>query len=134
MNKKLTEQMEWVDSLRSRKPHFFNRVKLGYEWNRINQAHYDPNDPPPRDVMGYRFNIFYPNLSDKQVVPTYKITLCENPEHCVIRFTAGIPYEDIQFKIVNKKWDMADRKTFKCVFDRGILHLYFDFERYDFKR
>ena len=123
-----------INTLNPRKPHFFNRVKLGYEWNKINQLHYNLEKPPPRQVMGYRFNIFYPNLYKKDFIPSYKLIPLKNPEECIIEFCAGIPYENLRFRIVNKKWNMADRKNFKCIFEDGILHLFFDFETNVFKR
>lgn len=32
----------------------------GYQWNKYNSTHYDYDNPPPKVVMGYKFNIFYP--------------------------------------------------------------------------
>mgnify|MGYP001057617689 CR=1 FL=1 len=46
------------------KPRYFNRVKTGFEWNKYNQTHYDKENPPPKTVQGYKFNIFYPDLID----------------------------------------------------------------------
>ena len=37
----------------------------GYEWNKYNQTHYDSDNPPPKVVQGYKFNLFYPDLIDK---------------------------------------------------------------------
>lgn len=50
----------WADKYRPRKPRFFNRVHTGFEWNKYNQTHYDFDNPPPKIVQGYKFNIFYP--------------------------------------------------------------------------
>ena len=58
----------WHEKYRPRKPKYFNRVHTGYEWNKYNQTHYDHDNPPPKVVQGYKFNIFYPDLIDKQVV------------------------------------------------------------------
>lgn len=55
-----------------RKPKYFNRIHTGYEWNKYNQTHYDTENPPPKVVQGYKFNIFYPDLLDKSVAPTYR--------------------------------------------------------------
>lgn len=55
-----------------RKPRYFNRVHTGYEWNKYNQTHYDTENPPPKVVQGYKFNIFYPDLIDRSVAPTYR--------------------------------------------------------------
>ncbi len=108
-------------------------MKTGYDWNKYNQTHYDHDNPPPKSVQGYKFNIFYPDLIDKSVTPKYVavdrlvvvasvgvVTLevprryylepADVPEFVIIRFHAGPPYEDIAFKIVNK-----------CVRQRGCV-------------
>lgn len=177
----------WHEKYRPRKPKYFNRVHTGYEWNKYNQTHYDHDNPPPKVVQGYKFNIFYPDLIDKQVVRSrrrhgrradmrvmcwhlfvtvvdcllpgpsenartsapWSIAKCgaslrkagvgshatsgvglgldlglgagcglQAPEYmlerdpnadehgstCLLRFTAGPPYEDVYFKILNKEW------------------------------
>ncbi|MCO5614795.1 hypothetical protein L7F22_069079 [Adiantum nelumboides] len=67
------ETYDWEDKFRPRKPRYFNRVHTGYEWNKYNQTHYDTDNPPPKVVQGYKFNIFYPDLIDKSKPPTYRI-------------------------------------------------------------
>ena len=62
----------WHEKYRPRKPKYFNRVHTGYEWNKYNQTHYDHDNPPPKVVQGYKFNIFYPDLIDKQVVRSHR--------------------------------------------------------------
>ncbi|KAI3968580.1 hypothetical protein MKW92_033110 [Papaver armeniacum] len=126
----------WHDKYRPRKPKYFNCIHTGYEWNKYNQTHYDHDNPPPKTVQGYKFNIFYPDLVDKSKAPTYTIEEVEgsNGETCLIRFHAGPPYEDIAFKIVNKEWEYSHKKGFKCTFDRGILHVYVNFKRYRYRR
>ncbi|XP_048131687.1 cactin-like [Rhodamnia argentea] len=85
----------WHDKYRPRKPKYFNRVHTGYEWNKYNQTHYDHDNPPPKMVQGYKFNIFYPDLVDKAKAPTYAIGKDGNStETCIIRFHTGPPYED----------------------------------------
>lgn len=122
----------WADKYRPRKPRYFNRVQMGYEWNKYNQTHYDHDNPPPKVVQGYRFNIFYPELIDKTKAPTYKIireggrrrgeTSAPAGENdtCLIRFIAGPPYEDIAFRIVDREWDYSAKKErgFKSSFDK----------------
>lgn len=49
------------------------RVHTGFEWNKYNQTHYDMDNPPPKIVQGYKFNIFYPDLIDKNSTPEYHI-------------------------------------------------------------
>ncbi|KAI6117625.1 mid region of cactin-domain-containing protein [Pisolithus croceorrhizus] len=102
----------WEDKWRPRKPRYFNRVHTGYEWNKYNQTHYDLDNPPPKVVQGYKFNIFYPDLIDKSKAPT-----------------AGPPYEDIAFRIVNREWEFSHKRGFRSSFDRGCLSLWFNFRR-----
>lgn len=127
----------WHEKYRPRKPKYFNRVHTGYDWNKYNKTHYDGDNPPPKVVQGYKFNIFYPDLIDPGKAPTYKIERdpsSEDGSTCIIRFSAGPPYEDIAFRIVNKDWATDPKRGFKCVFDRGILHLYFNFRRQFYRR
>ncbi|KAL1836802.1 hypothetical protein VTJ49DRAFT_4630 [Mycothermus thermophilus] len=138
----------WADKYRPRKPRYFNRVLMGYEWNKYNQTHYDHDNPPPKVVQGYRFNIFYPDLIDKTKAPTYKI-IRENgrrkgestapagkEDTCLIRFIAGPPYEDIAFRIVDREWDYSAKRErgFKSTFDKGILQLHFQFKKIFYRK
>lgn len=122
------------DSGRTRKPRYFNRVHTGYDWTKYNRTHYDQNNPPPKTVQGYKFNIFYSDLAEKSVTPSFSISKTDNPDVCIIRFTAGPPYEDIAFKIINRPWEQSHRKGFKCDFERGVLRLWFTFQRYRYRR
>lgn len=126
----------WHDKYRPRKPKYFNRVHTGYEWNKYNQTHYDHDNPPPKMVQGYKFNIFYPDLIERNVSPSY--LLLPDPsgakDTCLIRFRAGPPYEDIAFKIVNREWENSHKRGFRCRFERGILQVYFNFKRYRYRR
>ncbi|CAG8450899.1 1417_t:CDS:10 [Scutellospora calospora] len=125
----------WQDKYRPRKPRYFNRVHTGYEWNKYNQTHYDSDNPPPKVVQGYKFNIFYPDLIDKTKAPTYKIEREPgNSDTVLIRFVAGPPYEDIAFRIVNREWEYSHKKGFKSSFDRGVLQLHFHFKRHYYRR
>ncbi|KAI9847738.1 MAG: hypothetical protein M1837_001986 [Sclerophora amabilis] len=123
---------QWASKHRPRKPRYFNRVQMGYEWNKYNQTHYDHDNPPPKVVQGYKFNIFYPDLIEKTKAPTYRIER-ENgrkrgqsfapageEDTCLIRFIAGPPYEDIAFRIVDKEWDYSAKRErgFKSSFDK----------------
>jgi hypothetical protein len=118
-----------------RKPKFFNRVVMGYEWNQYNKTHYDENNPPPKVVQGYKFNIFYPNLVDITKAPTYKVernrtkhkyvgggggTSAGEDETCIVRFTAGPPYLDVAFRVIDRDWDYSSRfnRGFKSSFDK----------------
>ncbi|KAI8985131.1 mid region of cactin-domain-containing protein [Pilobolus umbonatus] len=125
----------WQDKYRPRKPKYFNRVHTGYEWNKYNQTHYDHDNPPPKVVQGYKFNIFYPDLIDKSKAPTYYIDRDpESPDTVLIRFHAGPPYEDIAFRIVNREWEYSHKKGFRCSFDRGVLSLWFHFKRQFYRK
>lgn len=52
----------WSDKYRPRKPRYFNRIHTGFDWNKYNQTHYDIDNPPPKIVQGYRFNVIYKNF------------------------------------------------------------------------
>lgn len=130
------QTFEWSSQYRPRKPRYFNRVKTGFDWNKYNQTHYDHENPPPKVVQGYKFNIFYPDLIEKHVTPKFFIERMSdnNPHFCIIRFHAGPPYEDVAFQIVNREWEHGQKRGFKSVFERGILHLYFNFKRHRYRR
>ncbi|KAF9076467.1 mid region of cactin-domain-containing protein [Rhodocollybia butyracea] len=120
----------WEDKYRPRKPRYFNRVHTGYEWNKYNQTHYDTDNPPPKVVQGYKFNVFYPDLIDKSKAPTYKIIKEPgNDDTVLLLFSAGPPYEDIAFRIVNREWEFSHKRGFRSSFDRGCLSLWFNFRR-----
>jgi len=125
----------WTDKYQPRKPRYFNRVHTGFEWNKYNQTHYDIDNPPPKVVQGYKFNIFYPDLIDKSRAPTFSITPCkDDKDFCIIRFTAGPPYEDIAFRIVNREWNNSHKSGYKCQFINNVLQLWFQFKRYRYRR
>ena len=122
-----------MDKFRPRKPRFFNKVRTGYDWNTYNKAHYNFENPPPKVVQGYKFNIFYPDLIDRTKTPSYTVEPADSPEFCILRFHGGPPYEDIAFKIVAKEWAVGRKTGFRSSFDRGILQLHFNFKRINYK-
>ncbi|XP_011307236.1 cactin [Fopius arisanus] len=125
----------WSDKYRPRKPRYFNRVHTGFEWNKYNQTHYDMDNPPPKIVQGYKFNIFYPDLIDKSTTPEYYLTPCsDNKDFAILRFHAGPPYEDIAFKIVSREWEYSYKRGFRCQFHNNIFQLWFHFKRYRYRR
>ncbi|CAH1797477.1 unnamed protein product, partial [Owenia fusiformis] len=125
----------WSDRYRPRKPRFFNRVHTGFEWNKYNQTHYDIDNPPPKIVQGYKFNIFYPDLIDKTKTPEYTLTPDPaNKDFGVLRFRAGPPYEDIGFKVVNREWEYSYKRGFRCQFQNNIFQLWYHFKRYRYRR
>ncbi|TQV96343.1 cactin [Cordyceps javanica] len=139
---------QWAGEHRVRKPRYFNRVQMGYEWNKYNQTHYDHDNPPPKVVQGYKFNIFYPELVDKTKAPTFKIirehgrrrgesfAAAGEEDTCLIRFIAGPPYEDIAFRIVDREWDYSAKRDrgFRSSFDKGILQLHFQFKKIFYRK
>uniref|UniRef100_A0A1I8F574 Splicing factor Cactin n=1 Tax=Macrostomum lignano TaxID=282301 RepID=A0A1I8F574_9PLAT len=107
----------WSDRLKPKKPRYFNRVNTGYNWGAYNRTHFDSDNPPPKIVQGYKFNIFYPDLLDKSKAPSYSTEPCkDDPQFAILRFTAGPPYEDVAFKIVRNEWDTSFRHGFRCQF------------------
>lgn len=127
----------WSDKYRPRKPRFFNRVHTGFVWNKYNQTHYDLDNPPPKIVQGYKFNVFYADLIDKTKTPSYTLTPCDGPtekDFAILRFTAGPPYEDIAFKIVNREWEYSYKHGFRCQFQNNIFQLWFHFKRFRYRR
>jgi Conserved mid region of cactin/Cactus-binding C-terminus of cactin protein len=138
----------WSGKYRPRKPKYFNRVQMGYEWNKYNQTHYDHDNPPPKVVQGYKFHVFYPELIDITKAPTYKIireggrkkgqTMAPAGEEdtCIIRFTSGPPYEDVAFRIVDRDWDYSAKadRGFKSTFEKGVLSLHFSFKKVYYRK
>lgn len=113
------------------KPKYFNKVRIGFIWSRYNQAHYDEDNPPPKSVQGYEFNIFYPQLTT-QKTPTFRLEKDKsstNDDTAIIRFIAGKPYQDLAFKVENKEWDKDFFHGFKSFFENGILQLHFNFKK-----
>ena len=109
-------------------------MKTGYDWNKYNSSHYDFDNPPPKTVQGYKFNVFYPDLLDRTHTPRFFLEPADSDEFAIIRFHAGPPYEDVAFKIVNREWEQAKKHGFRCSFDRGILQLWFNFKRARYRR
>ncbi|KAL7572095.1 hypothetical protein ACA910_001735 [Epithemia clementina (nom. ined.)] len=129
-----SKSYSWADKYRPRKPRYFNRVKTGYDWNKYNKTHYDRDNPPPKTVQGYKFNIFYPDLIDPSKTPQYELLKADSDDFCIIRFSAGPPYEDVAFKIINREWNKSRKHGFKSTFERGILSLYFNFKTSWYRR
>jgi len=125
----------WRDKYKPRKPRFFNRVHTGFEWNKYNQTHYDSDNPPPKIVQGYKFNIFYPDLIDRSQTPDFELTPIPNePGFAILRFMAGAPYDDLAFKVVDRPWEYAHRRGFRSQFQHKILQVWFHFRRERYRR
>ncbi|KAL7549680.1 hypothetical protein ACHAWF_012942 [Thalassiosira exigua] len=130
----LRDAYAWQDRYRPRKPRYFNRVKTGYDWNAYNKTHYDHDNPPPKIVQGYKFNVFYPDLIDHSVTPRYALERADTDDFCILRFSAGPPYEDVAFKIINRQWNKSRKRGFRCTFERGVLSLYVNFASHWYRR
>jgi len=103
--------------------------------------------PLQLSLTSHQFNIFYPDLIDKTKAPTYKIVRDPNDtDTCLLYFSAGPPYEDIAFRIVDREWEYSHKRRdfsyilydivltwvnrgFRSSFDRGCLSLWFNFRR-----
>jgi len=125
----------WREKHKPRKPRYFNRVHTGFEWNRYNQTHYDGDNPPPKIVQGYKFNLFYPDLIHPDETPSFTVTPVPGEEgFAILKFSAGPPYEDIAFKIVDRKWEYGHRGGFRSEFRNNVLQVWFHFQRERYRR
>ena len=131
-----------VDEHRSRRPRYSNMVVTGYEWNEYNRAHYTKDRPPPRQVRGYRFSVFYPDLAPG-MRPTWRLE--EDPDQAqpgqgpptaCLRFVAppGSPYVDLVFRIANSEWNRKRKHGYRDRFADGVLRLNFNFVRLRYTR
>ncbi|KAL6652248.1 hypothetical protein ACP70R_011173 [Stipagrostis hirtigluma subsp. patula] len=116
------------------KPRYVARVRTGYEWSKYNRVHYDHDHPPPKIVKGYKFVLYYPDLAGAKPPQLAVEEDGESGETCIVRFHAGWPYEDVAFRIANREWERSRKTGFRCTFERGILHLNFNFKRFFYKR
>lgn len=123
--------LPWSTLHTPRTPRYFNRARTSYEWNKYNQTHYDTENPPPKTLQGFRFNIFYPDLTDPNRLPTYNIEEDPNGDGTtkLIWFRAGAPYTDLVFRIPDMEWESAAKHGFRCTFDRRALRLHFWFKK-----
>ncbi len=79
--------------------------------------------------------VFYPDLIDKTKAPSYRLQkIPDDPDTVLLVFTAGPPYEDLAFRIVNKQWEYGHKRGFRNSFDRGVLQLYFNFARLRYRK
>ena len=48
--------------------------------------HYDHDNPPPKIVQGYKFNVFYPDLIDPSKTPEFEMNaLPDNPDYAILK-------------------------------------------------
>eukprot|EP00173_Palmaria_palmata_P002481 Plantae.Rhodophyta-Palmaria_palmata.ctg26089.p1 GENE.Plantae.Rhodophyta-Palmaria_palmata.ctg26089~~Plantae.Rhodophyta-Palmaria_palmata.ctg26089.p1 ORF type:complete len:245 (+),score=41.08 Plantae.Rhodophyta-Palmaria_palmata.ctg26089:90-737(+) len=128
------QKYSWSDKFRPRKPKYFNRVHSGYHWNSYNRTHYDHDNPPPKIIQGYKFNIFLPDLIDKSKPPTYVTMPADTPDTCLLVFKCGAPYEDIAFKIVNSEWCTGRKSGFRSKWHNNVLSLHFNLKFYRYRK
>ncbi|KAK2967179.1 hypothetical protein RJ640_005223 [Escallonia rubra] len=97
-----TKFISSVAEVELEKPRYFRRVHTGYEWNE-----YDHQSPPPKQVRGYKFDVYYPGIvgtGTKKATPTYKIEKDgESHGRCIIRFSAGKQYQELAIRIINEE-------------------------------
>ncbi|KAK3023905.1 hypothetical protein RJ639_044527 [Escallonia herrerae] len=57
----------------------------------------------PKQVTSYRFDVFYPDILDTTKLRSYNLDQLENEGAsgltCIIKFSAGPPYDDLVFRI-----------------------------------
>ena len=127
------ELAAFADRYRPRKPRYVARVRTGYHWNSHNKAYYDRDNPPPKMVQGYKFNVFYPDLLDPSRPPTFSIEPADSASFCVLRIHGGPPYEDVAFKVINREWLTGKRSGYISSFDRGVFKLFFNLKTHFYR-
>ncbi|KAJ4836326.1 hypothetical protein Tsubulata_019682 [Turnera subulata] len=110
----------WHDKYRPRKPKYFNRVHTGYEWNTI------------RPITIKTILLLRLCKDINSIFSTQTLLTRQKLQHILLRGTGAM--EGLAFRIVNKEWEYSHKKGFKCTFERGILHVYFNFKRYRYRR
>jgi hypothetical protein len=116
------------------RPRYNLKVEMGYEWNKYYQKYYTYENPPPKTIQGYKFQIYLNDLEDKSMTPYYKIEKSNIENTCLLIIKSGKPYKDLMFKIINKEWDMNERSGYRNYYDKGVYYLGFNFKRYRYKR
>lgn len=117
------------------KPELKFFVRTGYKWNGYNRIHYSYEQPPPKRVLGYKFEVSYPQLanwSGQSDLPSYELLPCEDAtfELLVFRAPDNSSYRDVCYRIVRDVWDTKRKRRgdgFVCQFYRGVFKLYFNF-------
>ena len=121
------------DPNKPEKPQCWNRVRTGYDWNKYNRAHYDRDNPPPRLVFGYKFNIYYPGTKNTPKY-TFERDPTDSENYCILRFSADAPFSDIAFRIEKRQWERGASTGFKNTFENGLLQLHFNFVKRRYRR
>ena len=122
------------------KPQRFCKVKTGYVWNAYNRAKYDAKDnPPPKVVQRYDFTLYFPLIvgSIRNLDNLFRVEYTEkgpSDSYCILVFSAGPPYADVAYRIVNQSWDRRKGGVRASFDDKGKFRLSFRFESSNYRR
>ncbi|KNC48231.1 uncharacterized protein AMSG_04462 [Thecamonas trahens ATCC 50062] len=123
----------WDDKTKPRKPLYFARVISGYRWTSWARAHFDKDNPPPRQVQGLKLAVLLPDLLDKTATPTFKV-IPNGDETATLLISPGPPYLDLAFSTLDKSWDRRPRAGYRCTFERGVFKLNFRYKRQIYRK
>eukprot|EP00760_Papus_ankaliazontas_P004782 PhM_4_TR1209/c0_g1_i1/m.20700 len=125
-------------------PPYVCRGQTGYEWNRYNSTHYDSTNLPPRVIKGYKLDVFYVDADAATALAgggAFKPKFSVRPtakgwddDEAILLVSAGPPFADLSFTILNKPWNRSPRRGFKCQLDRGVFSLYFQYSFVRYRR
>ena len=123
------------------KPVRYCRVKTGYVWNAYNRAKYSlkTNEKPPQVVQWYEFTLHYNLIAStiRSAKDLFRVELTEKGEeddHRIIVFSAGPPYADVAYKIVNEPWDRRPGGVRCSIDDKGRFRLFFRLASTNYRR
>ncbi|KAK7237561.1 cactin-like protein [Aureococcus anophagefferens] len=114
-----------------RKPRYLNRIKTGYEWNLYNRAHYSSGAAaegrPGLQVQHLPGPRRRPRCPSSSSSPAPRAT---SSSSSASRLGA---LRGPRLQIVNRA-ESQPKRGFRCVFERGILQLHFNFKRWRYRR
>jgi hypothetical protein len=117
------EDYKLVEKYTPRKPIYFARVETGLLYNK-------DRTKTTQVPTGYKFHIFYPDLVDPLIAPTFRLQPIDDTKQLIV-FSSGPPYQDIAFHIVNRAWDMSHTKDYVNEFRDNVLKLWFKLQKYN---
>jgi hypothetical protein len=117
------EDYKLMEKYSPRKPIYFVRVETGLTFNK---SRTETTQVP----IGYKFHIFYPDLVDPLIAPTFRLQPIDDKMQMIV-FSSGPPYQDIAFHIVNRAWDMSHTKDYVNEFRDNVLNLWFKLIKYN---
>lgn len=121
------------------KPVRYCKIKSGYVWNAYNRAKFNNGEKPPQVVQWYEFILYYPLIVNRVKSPEklFRVEYTEKGQsdtHAILVFSAGAPYADVAYRIVNEVWDKR-QGGIRCTFDdKGKLRLFFRLASTNFRR